>query len=243
MLASLKHNFRHSFQVEADYTWSKSMDEGSTSYNQDSYAPISIHDVYGRSDYNFGNNVRIFGLYQPNFFHEHWLHSFADGWSLGGTYDYHSGFPWTPTYPVTTNGRWSGGTAGHLYYADSPYTSIRPAAYTGGPFESQHRGVRIRTLDAAPSDTPHNVNFPTGTGGENYFTPANLYRRRPDFSARHDRVSRAAGPVMERNSFTGPSYQGVNVSLAKGFQHLPEARIIGDHAGLEFRVDAYNLFN
>ncbi len=62
MLASLKHNFSHSFQAEADYTWSKSMDEGSSSYNEDAYAPISIHDAYGRSDYNFGNNVRIFGL-------------------------------------------------------------------------------------------------------------------------------------------------------------------------------------
>ncbi len=47
---------------------------------------------------------------------------------------------------------------------------------------------------------------------------------------------------MERNSFTGPSYQGVNVSLAKGF-NIPTARVIGEHAALEFRVDAYNLFN
>ena len=47
---------------------------------------------------------------------------------------------------------------------------------------------------------------------------------------------------MERNSFTGPSYQGLNVSLAKGF-NLPPARVIGEHAALEFRVDAYNLIN
>jgi hypothetical protein len=47
---------------------------------------------------------------------------------------------------------------------------------------------------------------------------------------------------MERNSFTGPSYQGVNVSLAKGF-HIPSERVIGDHANFEFRVDAFNLFN
>jgi Carboxypeptidase regulatory-like domain len=90
LLATLKHNFARSFQVEADYTWSKSMDEGSTPYNEDAYAPISIHDVYGRSDYNFTNNFRVFGLYQPNFFHERWLHMFADGWSLGGIYEHHS---------------------------------------------------------------------------------------------------------------------------------------------------------
>ena len=107
------------------------MDEGSSSYNQDAYAPISIHDVYGRSDYNFQNNIRIFGLYQPNFFHERWLHSFADGWSLGGTYEYHSGFPWTPTYPVTLRRRVSGWPAGTSTTKDSPYTTIRPATYTG----------------------------------------------------------------------------------------------------------------
>jgi hypothetical protein len=37
-------------------------------------------------------------------------------------------------------------------------------------------------------------------------------------------------------------YQSVNASLAKNF-HLPEGRVIGDKAGLDFRVDAYNLFN
>ena len=147
MLASLKHSFSHSFQVETDYTWSKSMDEGSSSYNRDSYAPISIHDVYGRSDYNFQNNLRVFGLYQPHLFHERWLHTFADGWSLGGTYEYHSGFPWTPSYTVTTNGQVTG-TAGSLYYAGSPYTSIRPATYTGSGLVSHSTAA----FESGPSD-------------------------------------------------------------------------------------------
>ena len=47
---------------------------------------------------------------------------------------------------------------------------------------------------------------------------------------------------MERNSFTGPSYQGINVSLTKGFK-IPSERIIGDHASFEVRADAFNLFN
>ena len=168
MLASLKHNFSHSFQVETDYTWSKSMDEGSSSYNRDSYAPISIHDVYGRSDYNFGNNVRVFGLYQPNFFHEGWLHSFADGWSLGGTYEFHSGFPWTPSYSVTTNNLVTG-TSGRLYYAGSPYSSIRPAAYIGTGLVS-HSTAAFESGPSASFPNAKNVNFPTGVGGESYFT-------------------------------------------------------------------------
>ncbi len=237
MLASLKHNFSHSFQAEADYTWSKSMDEGSSSYNRDSYAPISIHDVYGRSDYNFGNNMRIFALYQPNLFHEHWLHSIADGWALGGTYEYHSGFPWTPSYTVTTNALITG-TAGSLYYAGSPYTSIRPATYTGGPLKTSTAAFESGASTSNP--TAKNVNFPTGTGGENYFTEPAYTAVSKTFSA--TTFAPAPGPAMERNSFTGPSYQGVNVSLTKGF-NFPEARVIGNAARLEFRVDAYNLFN
>ncbi len=237
MLASLKHNFSHSFQVETDYTWSKSMDEGSSSYNRDSYAPISIHDVYGRSDYNFTNNMRIFGLYRPSFFHERWLHSFADGWSLGGTYEYHSGFPWTPTYPTTTNGV-VGGPAGRLYYAGSPYSTVRAAAYTGTGIN--HSTAAFESGPSTTYPTRNNVNFPTGTGGENYFTPPTYTAGSTAFSATTIVPPPAAS--MERNSFTGPSYQSVNVSLSKGF-NIPPARVIGEHAALEFRVDAYNLFN
>ena len=236
MLATLKHNFSRGFQVETDYTWSKSMDEGSSSYNEDAYAPISIHDVYGRSDYNFGNNVRIFGLYQPNFFHERWLHSFADGWSLGGTYEYHSGFPWTPTYPVTSTGL-VGGPSGHLYYENSPYTSIRPATYTGGALSTSTAAFES---GPAAGSSAYNVNFPTGTGGESYFTPP-VYTSAPN-SAAFTTEYQAPPSVMERNSFTGPMYQSLNTSLAKNF-HLPEARVIGNGAGIEVRVDAYNLFN
>jgi hypothetical protein len=237
MLAGLRHNFSRSFQIEADYTWSKSMDEGSTSYNRDSYAPISIHDVYGRSDYNFTNNMRIFGLYRPNFFHERWLHSFADGWSLGGTYDYHGGFPWTPTYPATTTGL-VGGPSGRLYYAGSPYSTVRPAAYTGSGIS--HSTAAFESGPSTTYPTRNNVNFPTGTGGENYFTPPSYTAASTSFSA--TTFVPPPGPSMERNSFTGPSYQSLNVSLSKGF-NLPPARVIGEHAALEFRVDAYNLFN
>lgn len=239
MLASLKHNFSRSFQLETDYTWSKSMDEGSTPYNEDPYAPISIHDAYGRSDYNFGNNVRIFGLYQPNFFHEHWLHSFADGWSMGGTYEWHSGFPWTPTYPVTTTGAVTA-QAAHLYYENSPYSSIRPATYTGGAIN--HSTAAFESGPSTSNPTRKNINFPNGTGGEAYFTIPTYTAVGTNTAFSPTNIAPAPGPAMERNSFTGPSYQGVNVSLAKGF-NIPPARVIGEHAAFEFRADAYNLFN
>jgi hypothetical protein len=244
MLATIKHNFSRSYQVQANYTWSKSMDEGSDPYNQDPYAPISIHYAYGRSDFQAQNAFRVFSLYQPNFFHEKWLHTFADGWSLGGIYTYHSGFPWNPVYPVTTNGV-VGGPGGNLYYAGSPYSNIRPGKYVGTGLKS----YSLAAFESAPSPSNLNArnvnfNFATTPSGTSYVTdfvePVYTAVAKVAYSA--TAVAPLPGPAIERNSFNGPSYQDFDVSLTKGF-HLPEMRVLGDKSIIEFRVDAYNVLN
>jgi hypothetical protein len=207
-------------------------------YTQDAYAPISIHESYGRSDYNVQNAFRIFGLYQPNFFHDRWLHTFADGWSLGGIYNWHAGFPWTPTYPVTSNGV-VGGPSANLYYKGSPYSSIRPGSYNGTGLKDMST-VAFESGPTPSNPNARNVNFPNG--GPAYFTPPayTAVATSSNFSATN--VAPPPPPAMERNSFTGPMYQDVDVSLTKGF-NLPEMRALGDHAKIEFRMDAFNLFN
>ena len=50
-IATLTHNFSHSFQASAQYTWSRAMDENSGPYFQDPY-PFSTQAAYGRSDYD-----------------------------------------------------------------------------------------------------------------------------------------------------------------------------------------------
>ena len=244
LLATIKHNFSHSFQAQANYTWSKSMDEGSDPYNQDPYAPISIHYAYGRSDYQAQNAFRVFGLYQPNFFHEKWLHTFADGWSIGGIYTYHSGFPWNPVYPVSTNGV-VGGASGNLYYANSPYSNIRPGAYVGRGLKS----YGLAAFESAPSPSNPNArntnfNFATTSSGTSYVTDfvEPVYTAVPKVAYSTSAIAPLPGLAIARNSFNGPSYQDFDVSLTKGF-HLPEMRVLGDKSMLEFRVDAYNLLN
>ena len=244
MISTLKHNFSRSFQVEGQYTWSRSMDEGSTPYNQDAYAPISIHDVYGKSDYNAQNYFRVFGLYQPTFFHESWLHALADGWSLGGTYNYHTGFPWTPSYSVFANGGTSG-QAARLYYQNSPYTSIRPLSYNGTGLASHS----LAAFESGPSTSyakNQNSNFPivpTGqTGGQNYFTPPTYTAVGTNTAFTTTNVTPPPGPAIERGLFTGPSFQNFNASIAKGF-NIPKAKVIGEGARFEFRADIYNVFN
>jgi hypothetical protein len=244
MISTLKHNFSRSFQVEGQYTWSRSMDEGSTPYNQDSYAPISIHDVYGKSDYNAQNYFRVFGLYQPSFFHESWLHALVDGWSLGGTYNYHTGFPWTPSYSVFANGGTTG-QAAHLYYQNSPYSTVRPLSYNGTGLASHS----LASFESGPSTSfgsNHNSNFPivpTGqVGGQNYFTPPTYKAVGTNTAFTATNVTSPPGPAIERGLFTGPSFQNLNASITKGF-NFPKAKVIGEAARLEFRADIYNVFN
>ena len=207
------------------------MDEGSTPYNQDSYAPISIHDVYGKSDYNSQNNFRVFGIYQPTFFHESWLHAVADGWSLGGTYDYHTGFPWTPTYSVFANGGTTG-QAAHLYYQNSPYSTIRPLSYNGTGLASHS----LAAFESGPSTsfaTNRNSNFPivpTGqTGGQNYFTPPTYTAVGTNTAFTTTNITPPPGRAIERGLFTGPSFQNFNASITKGF-NIPKAKVIGEAA-------------
>jgi hypothetical protein len=49
-------------------------------------------------------------------------------------------------------------------------------------------------------------------------------------------------PGVARNSFDGPGYQDLDMTLVKSFV-LPKMRVIGENGGLEFRADAFNILN
>ena len=117
MIASLNHNFSHNFQLAAQYTWSKAMDENSGPYYEDPY-PYDIHAAYGRAAYNVANAFKVWGLWQPVIFKgaHNWAEKIVGGWSLSGIWNLHSGFPWDPTY----------NTVGGVYYSGSDYGSLRP---------------------------------------------------------------------------------------------------------------------
>ncbi|HEX3987575.1 MAG TPA: carboxypeptidase regulatory-like domain-containing protein [Acidobacteriaceae bacterium] len=216
MVATLTHNFANHFQAEAQYTWGKAMDEQSGPYFEDPY-PYDVHAAYGRSAYDVQNAVKLFGLWQPVFFHGNsWGAKTLGGWSLSGIWNWHTGFPWDPVYNTT----------GNLYYGSSPYSSIRPAARVLGYGRDQSNENYMNAT---------NPNF--GTNGTAYF-PGPTYTVGPAFPAA------VAGPApgIHRDSLTGPDYNDLDGSLAKDFG-LPNNRILGEHAVFEVRADAYNFFN
>lgn len=215
LLTSIKHQFSKSFMLEAQYTWAKSMDQSSQPYWEDPY-PNNPSNAWGRSDYDVTDGFKIFGLWQPKFFtggHE-WLEKVAGGWSLSGIVNAHTGFPWTPLYQTGT-----------LYYQGSPYSNLRPAAVT----QPYGKKVDNKTFE-------NGGNFPAG--GTAYFAQP-FQGTAPAFPAQGiipDQVS------IQRNSLPGPRYFDTDATLTKAFG-LPNNKILGENAQVEFRVDAFNLWN
>jgi len=217
LLAELKHQFSHQFMADVQFTWAKSMDTSSAPYSEQDY-PFNPDINYGRSDYNVGKAFKLYGMWQPVFFHGNrgWVEKIAGGWSLSGILNLHSGFPWSPV--VSVNG-------GSLYCGTCGYSQLLPAAYLGGAGTSTS-----------------NDQFKTGT---NYPNGGAAYFSTPTYTAYSNTTFGAAlpqAPGVARNSLNGPGYRAVDMSLAKAFG-LPNMPVLGENARFEFRVDAYNLFN
>jgi hypothetical protein len=222
LLAELKHNFSRQFMADAQFTWAKSLDTASAPYSSGlppfniPFFPYSPNLNYGRSDYNVGKAFKLFGMWQPVFFHgsRGWIEKVAGGWSLSGILNIHSGFPWTPVINVEN---------GSLYCGQCGYGAL-PAVYLGG----------------AGTSTSNDA-FKTGS---NFRNGAQAYFAFPSYAAFTGTNSGTAQPQvgLQRNSFNGPGYRDIDLTLAKAFG-LPNNKILGENAKFEFRLDAYNVFN
>ncbi|MGA3046168.1 MAG: carboxypeptidase-like regulatory domain-containing protein [Terracidiphilus sp.] len=220
MIATLRHDFANHFNLEGQYTWAKAMDENSGPYSEDPY-PFDPQAAYGRSDYNVGSAFKLFGMWQPVFFHgEHgWIEKVAGDWSVSGIFNWHTGFPWNPVYNINAGGS-------QLYYNGSGYGQLRPAGIVGGAGTNTDNNAFMQAT---------NPNF--GGNGTTYFAPPSFVVG-PTFPA----TAPPPAPGIQRNSLNGPRYNDLDASLSKGFG-LPNNRVLGESARIEIRADAYNLFN
>jgi hypothetical protein len=225
MLAELKHQFSRQFMGDAQFAWSKSMDTSSAPYSEQPY-PYDLNLDYGRSDYNVGKAFKVFGMWQPVFFHggHNWIEKVAGGWSLSGIFNIHSGFPWGPEVNVV---------GGNLYCGECGYSTLFPASFLGGAGTSTGN-------DAFKG--PNSSNFPlTATQGN-----ASAYFSTPTYTAYNCNTCFGTAlpqpPGVHRNSLNLPGYRDVDLTVAKGFG-LPNAPVLGENARIEFRLDAYNVFN
>src|SRR5579872_1852381 len=212
--AELKHQFSRQFMADAQFSWAKSLDTSSAPYSEQPY-PYNPNLNYGPSDYNASKAFKIFGMWQPVFFHgdKAWIEKIVGGWSLSGIFNWHTGFPWTPVLNIP----------GSLYCGTCGYGNLFPL-YLGG----------------AGTNTS-NDQFKTGS---NYSKGSLAYFAAPAYTPYSGSAYGNALPQtgMHRNSLVGPGYKDLDITLIKGFG-LPNNKVLGEGARLEFRMDAYNLFN
>jgi len=211
----MRHNISYSFV----YTYAKSMDQVSNGDSADSAAnqtnPANNASEYGPSDYDMKHRIVATGLYQTPTFHPHsdFVAALINGYQVNATYTWHTGFPWTP---ITTN-------LATVPFQNGAATQnvVRPIAYNGQAGTSCSNNALT-----TGSNFSNRFVGTTNVGGANYFTtilpPTGVYR-----------------PGIGRNSFRGPCYQDIDLSIAKEYSHD-----IGEHPVL-FRVQAnmYNAFN
>ena len=214
MLAELRHQFSRQFTADAQFTWSKSMDTASGPYYENPY-PYKPSLNYGLSDYNVSKAFKAYALYQPTLFSGGMLKKVFGGWTLSGIFNIHSGFPWSPIVSVT---------GGSLYCGTCGYTTLFPAAFLGGAGN-----------DLSNSQFKTGSNFPGG--GKAFFTvPAFTPFTGSNFGPALPQIG------LHRNFLTGPGYRDLDVTLAKAFG-LPNMPVLGENSRIEFRLDAYNVFN
>jgi len=225
LLTELAHHFSRSFEMDTQYRFAKSSDNGSQPYNVSNYQFTSGGD-WGPSDYDVTHAFKLYGIYSPTIFNgeRSWLEKVAGGWNFSGIFNADSGFPWSPVFNSTCNLVYNNGAC---YPNNGGNTQLLPAAYLGG---------------AKSSFTNHTFlsaggNFPNG--GTAYFTAPTFTPCTVPFPAT---CAAPQAPGVGRNSFRGPRYFDLDATISKSFG-LPTMPVLGEGAKLEFRINFYNLLN
>jgi hypothetical protein len=199
-------------QTTVYYTWSKAMDDAST--NTTPMNSYNLHQDYGRSTFDNRHVVNGFVYYNvPQLAHA--MPRITRGWQLNAIYTYNSGNPINPQYTTNIDG------TGEL--KDRPnYTGVSP--YIGGaPLVASTTQGRtygyLRNSSANPSFVCPDVTkvSPTNPAGCSV-TSVGMYGN------------------LRRNSFTGPNFRTIDLSL---FKHTP----LTERVGSEFRVEVFNIAN
>jgi hypothetical protein len=232
MLAGLKHDFSHTFSAEGQFTWGHSEDTDSGPYSRSAYLYDPAYS-YSRSDFDISKSFKAFGVWQPVIFHgnQNWMEKVAGGWSLSGIMTLHTGYGWTPTY-----------TAPHQIYCNScnyGYQSLRPH-YLGGAGNSTSNSA-FETGSNFSNPGTMNTGVNNDQFSDSYFSVPNYANAITD-NPGQSTTNFIPPPGIGRNSFPGPRYRDVDITISKAFG-LPNMRVLGDNAKFEFKADMLNVFN
>ena len=220
---SATRRFSHGFQFFGKYQFSHSMDGGSwegAGGGRDPYYPANQIYDYGSSDFDVTHNILFSALYDlPILRNRHdFVGKAFGGWQVSGTYQYHSGFPWSP---VTSNNCPPS--------QQGPLCPALPVAYLGKA-GANHSNSAFLTPNGNFAGIVTGTSCPAGGGP----TTAG-FAGYPYFDA-----CSQGPPFIHRNTFRGPRYQSFDMGFGKS---TPIPFFKGESAKLDLRADFFNLFN
>jgi len=218
---SATRRLSHGFQFFGKYQFSQSMDAGSwegAGGQRDPYYPVNQTWDYGPSDFDVTHNMLFTALYDLPILRgrNDVVGKAFGGWRIDGTYQFHSGFPWSPVENSNCPPSPSAG----------PLCPALAAAYLGGA------GSDFST-DSFKKPGGNFSGIVTGGNCPATFGPTSVGFLYFDGCT-------IGPPFVHRNSFRGPRYQGIDMSFVKSTA-IPFIRSEG--AKLDLRVNFFNLFN
>jgi hypothetical protein len=217
LIARLTRRLSGGLQFDAIYRFAKSIDvnsnEGPGGATNPTF-PLDVREERGPSDYDVRHNFVASSVWELPFFRNRndALGSILGGWQLSGILTAHSGFPWTPVIAdcVSTRG--------------PSLCPARPIAYFGGVGNDSSDDAFINGSNTAGC-------FVRDASG-NIITNQNRC-----FSLASPGTQL---PGIGRNSFRGPRYFDVDMSVAKRFR-VPH--LFGESTFLEVKANFFNAFN
>jgi Carboxypeptidase regulatory-like domain/TonB dependent receptor len=125
MIAQLTHRFSSGFTLSALYTYSHSIDTSSYEIGSQQTDPSNQLINKGSSDYDVRHNFQLSAFYELPFFRSRHdlIGTVAGGWTLGGIFDKHTGFPFTALIGACNTSRDRNGDS---------FCPDMPQSYTGG---------------------------------------------------------------------------------------------------------------
>jgi outer membrane receptor protein involved in Fe transport len=206
--ASLLRRFANNLQIQANYRFSKSIDQ--LSYEGPGFVtnqtfPQDNRTERGPSDFDVKHFFTLSGLYELPFFRNRndLAGSLLGGFMVSGIVTARTGFPFTPVVGGCTS------TPGGPVLCP-----VRPQGYIG-PTD----------IDTSDDAFITGSNFPGGGA--------------PFFIVFDQANNTVAPPGIGRNSFRGPSYFNIDMSVVKNTR----LGFISESANLELRANFFNAFN
>jgi hypothetical protein len=234
LIARLTRRYTNGFMFDMTYRWAKSIDivsyDGPTASTNPTF-PLDVRQERGPSDYDVRHNFVASGVWDLPFYGKDKtsLGKVLGGWQLSGILTWHTGFPWTPVVGqcVSTRG--------------PSICPTRPVAYFGGAGTDTSNNAFI-TGSNFPNIGPVQTITGTCIQANRFFVTSVFPVATNPPACNNTSGSPTAAlnlPGVGRNSFRGPRYFDVDMSLAKRFG-LPFG---GEGKFLEIKANFFNIFN